>query len=169
VRLGSDLKRTHQARRLDYSSSPGWQPDCRGCRDDARVASVLRQPDCMRERTSWHAAIRLGCEFQRLVHPGLRGSLQRNVGGSINFKINSPASSYSIDIHRTGYYGGDGARLIASITPNIPVSQSQPACNTNTVTGLVDCGNWEDDLCYRGVKDYAQQYNAQTDGCPSYD
>ncbi len=41
-----------------------------------------------------------------------------------------------------GYYGGDGARLIASITPNISVSQSQPACNTNTVTGLVDCGNW---------------------------
>ena len=41
-----------------------------------------------------------------------------------------------------GYYGGDGARLIASITPNISVSQNQPACNTNTVTGLVDCGNW---------------------------
>ena len=41
-----------------------------------------------------------------------------------------------------GYYGGDGARLISSITPNIAVSQNQPACNTNTVTGLVDCGNW---------------------------
>ena len=41
-----------------------------------------------------------------------------------------------------GYYGGDGARLITSITPNISVSQNQPACNTNTVTGLVDCGNW---------------------------
>ena len=41
-----------------------------------------------------------------------------------------------------GYYGGDGARLIASITPNISVSQGQPACNTNTATGLVDCGNW---------------------------
>jgi methionine-rich copper-binding protein CopC len=65
-----------------------------------------------------------------------------NVGGSINFKISSAASSYSIDIYRMGYYGGDGARLITSITPNITVSQSQPACNTNTVTGLVDCGNW---------------------------
>ena len=41
-----------------------------------------------------------------------------------------------------GYYGGDGARKITSLTPNISVSQNQPACNTNTVTGLVDCGNW---------------------------
>jgi Domain of unknown function (DUF4082)/Bacterial Ig-like domain/Bacterial Ig domain len=64
------------------------------------------------------------------------------VGGTINFKIDSPEPSYSIDIYRMGYYGGDGARLIASITPNISVSQNQPPCNTNTVTGLVDCGNW---------------------------
>jgi hypothetical protein len=65
-----------------------------------------------------------------------------NVGSSINFKIESPASGYTVDIYRMGYYGGDGARLVASVTPNIAVSQSQPACNTNTTTGLVDCGNW---------------------------
>lgn len=41
-----------------------------------------------------------------------------------------------------GYYGGDGARLITSLSPDITVSKSQPACNTNTTTGLVDCGNW---------------------------
>src|SRR5262245_36886327 len=65
-----------------------------------------------------------------------------NVGNSVNFKIESPASSYAIDIYRMGYYGGDGARLVTSLTPNVSVSQGQPACNTNTVTGLVDCGNW---------------------------
>ena len=65
-----------------------------------------------------------------------------NVGGSIKFKIKSPATSYKVDIYRMGYYGGNGARLITSLTPNISVSQSQPACSTNTVTGLVDCGNW---------------------------
>jgi methionine-rich copper-binding protein CopC len=64
------------------------------------------------------------------------------IGASINFKIRSPASSYAIDIYRMGYYNGDGARKITSLTPNISVSQSQPACNTDTVTGLVDCGNW---------------------------
>ena len=66
-----------------------------------------------------------------------------NVGGSVNFKIKSPASSYAIDIYRMGYYGGDGARLITSITPDISVSQNQSAfCPTDAVTGLVDCGNW---------------------------
>src|SRR5208282_3772652 len=66
------------------------------------------------------------------------------------FMIQSPASSYTIDIYRIGYYGGDGARLITSLTPNISVSQNQPNCglaeganaDTNTATGLVDCGNW---------------------------
>jgi hypothetical protein len=65
-----------------------------------------------------------------------------NLGGTINFKIESPATSYKIDIYRMGYYGGDGARLITSLTPNISVSQNQPSCNTNTATGLVDCSNW---------------------------
>ena len=41
-----------------------------------------------------------------------------------------------------GYYGGDGARLVDSVTPDITVSQNQPACNTDTTTGLVDCGDW---------------------------
>jgi len=65
-----------------------------------------------------------------------------NVGNSVSFKIESPASSYKVDIYRMGYYGGDGARLVTSLTPSISVSQNQPACKTNTVTGLVDCGNW---------------------------
>src|SRR5215469_9255045 len=65
-----------------------------------------------------------------------------NVGGSINFKIKTSAATYAIDIYRIGYYGGDGARLITSLTPNLSVSQNQPTCSTNAVTGLVDCGNW---------------------------
>ena len=65
-----------------------------------------------------------------------------NVGQSISFKIKSPATAYAIDIYRMGYYGGDGARLVASITPNIAVSRSQPACTSNAATGLIDCGNW---------------------------
>src|SRR5215470_14028913 len=65
-----------------------------------------------------------------------------NVGGSVHFKIRTSAATYAIDIYRIGYYGGDGARLITSLTPDLSVSQHQPACSTNTVTGLVDCGNW---------------------------
>jgi Domain of unknown function (DUF4082)/Bacterial Ig-like domain len=73
---------------------------------------------------------------------GFADPLSVNLGGTINFKIQTPASSYAIDIYRIGYYGGDGARLIASLTPNIAVSQNQPGCATNTATGLVDCSNW---------------------------
>jgi hypothetical protein len=67
-----------------------------------------------------------------------------NIDGTINFKIHSTASagSYSIDIYRMGYYGGDGARFITSLTPDLSTSQGQPQCDTNNATGLVDCDNW---------------------------
>jgi len=58
------------------------------------------------------------------------------------FKIDTNASSYAIDIYRMGYYGGMGARKVASITPSASLPQSQPACLTSPSTGLIDCGNW---------------------------
>ena len=68
-----------------------------------------------------------------------------NIGGTINFKINTPAPSYHIDILRFGWYGGDGARKVAAnILPTAHLPQTQPPClvdNTNT-TGLIDGGNW---------------------------
>lgn len=73
---------------------------------------------------------------------GFADPLSVNLGGTINFKLQTPASSYVIDIYRLGYYGGDGARWITSLTPNITVSQNQPACATNNATGLVDCSDW---------------------------
>ena len=42
-----------------------------------------------------------------------------------------------------GYYGGDGARKIAAnIKPTARLPQTQPACQTFSDTGLIDCGNW---------------------------
>ena len=74
---------------------------------------------------------------------GFATSMSVNVGQTVNFKIKTPASSYHIDILRLGYYGGDGARLIASnIKPTASLPQTQPNCLTNSSTGLVDCGNW---------------------------
>ncbi len=65
-----------------------------------------------------------------------------NVGGTIGFKIDTTASAYSIDIYRLGYYNGDGARKIASVTPSASLPQHQPACITDSGTELYDCGNW---------------------------
>ncbi|WP_197523278.1 DUF4082 domain-containing protein [Actinokineospora pegani] len=63
-------------------------------------------------------------------------------GESLHFKVKTPATSYTIDILRLGYYGGAGARRQTTLTPTAVLPQSQPDCATQAATGLVDCGNW---------------------------
>ena len=78
--------------------------------------------------------------------PGLQGfatDISVDAGSTISFKIDSGnLKSYTIDIYRMGWYQGLGARKITSISPGVPLPQSQPACLTDASTGLVDCGNW---------------------------
>jgi hypothetical protein len=73
---------------------------------------------------------------------GYAAQFSVNAGETVQFKINTPARSYSIDIYRMGYYGGDGARKITSISPSAGLPQSQPPCDTDSTTGLIDCGTW---------------------------
>ncbi len=66
-----------------------------------------------------------------------------NVGQTESFKIKTEASAYHIDILRLGYYGGDGARLVAeNVQPTAQLPQTQPECLHESTTGLIDCGNW---------------------------
>ncbi|NUW42414.1 DUF4082 domain-containing protein [Nonomuraea rhodomycinica] len=65
-----------------------------------------------------------------------------NHGDTIDFKINTPATDYRLDIYRFGWYGGMGARLITTIQPSVPLPQTQPDCVSDAATGLVDCGTW---------------------------
>ncbi len=73
---------------------------------------------------------------------GFATDISVNVGQRIDFKIDTNASAYTIDIYRIGYYGGDGARKIATVKPSAALPQTQPACITDAATGLYDCGNW---------------------------
>ncbi|QXJ21549.1 DUF4082 domain-containing protein [Actinomadura graeca] len=73
---------------------------------------------------------------------GFSANFSVNVGQQVQFKVNTPASRYSIDIYRMGYYGGNGARKVASVTPSAALPQRQPSCLTDDATGLIDCGNW---------------------------
>lgn len=73
---------------------------------------------------------------------GFATDISVNRGSTISFKINTPASAYTIAIYRMGYYGGMGARKVANITPSAHLPQTQPACMTDTSVGLMDCGNW---------------------------
>jgi hypothetical protein len=70
-------------------------------------------------------------------------------GQTVDFKINTDASQYRIDIYRMGYYGGDGAREVATIHPNAALANNQPDpivdasyAHDSGSAGLVDAGNW---------------------------
>jgi hypothetical protein len=74
---------------------------------------------------------------------GFATSMSVNVGQAESFKILTPATRYHLDILRMGYYQGNGARkVVAALAPTATLPQSQPACLTDSTTGLVDCGNW---------------------------
>jgi hypothetical protein len=73
---------------------------------------------------------------------GFTTDISVNVGQTIYFKVSTTAIAYSLEIYRLGYYQGLGARFITSIMPSVQLPQIQPACLTDSSTGLVDCGNW---------------------------
>jgi methionine-rich copper-binding protein CopC len=73
---------------------------------------------------------------------GYATQMSVNIGSPIDFKINTNASAYTIDIYRMGYYQGNGARHIASVPVTAALPQSQPACIRDVATDLFDCGNW---------------------------
>ena len=73
---------------------------------------------------------------------GFSTDISVNRGNKIDFKIKSESNDYFIDIYRLGYYNGDGARKITSLTPLVSLPQAQPDCLRDEPTGLVDCGNW---------------------------
>ncbi len=73
---------------------------------------------------------------------GFATDISANAGETIGFKISSDSPKYRIDIYRLGYYGGAGARLVATVRPSVPLPQTQPACLRDESVRLYDCGNW---------------------------
>ena len=74
---------------------------------------------------------------------GFATQISVNRGSTVSFKVATPATAYRFDIYRMGYYGGNGARKVASgIVPTATLPQTQGGCLNDTATGLIDCGNW---------------------------
>ncbi|WP_242497807.1 DUF4082 domain-containing protein [Microbacterium protaetiae] len=73
---------------------------------------------------------------------GFSTDISVNAGSTIDFKIDTDASAYTIDIYRTGWYQGDGARFIQSIPVTATLPQIQPECISDVTTELYDCGTW---------------------------
>lgn len=63
-------------------------------------------------------------------------------GETVSFKVETDATDYRLDVYRMGWYGGLGARRVATVEPSATLPQAQVACLTEPATGLVDCGNW---------------------------
>src|SRR5207248_5179264 len=74
---------------------------------------------------------------------GFATDMSVNHGQTISFKVNDSAgAAYHIDIYRLGYYQGNGARLVTTISSAQTLQQVQPSPLTDQATGLVDAGNW---------------------------
>jgi hypothetical protein len=73
---------------------------------------------------------------------GFSTDISVGTGGTVGFKIDTDADDYSIEVYRTGWYQGLGARKIADVTPSADLPQTQPACLTDQQTELYDCGTW---------------------------
>ena len=73
---------------------------------------------------------------------GFASEISVEAGDPIDFKVDTDASAYVVTIYRTGYYDGDGARRIATLTPSAALPQQQPQCISDVATELFDCGNW---------------------------
>lgn len=73
---------------------------------------------------------------------GFATQMSVNRGSTIDFKIRTDASSYTIEIYRLGFYQGNGARKIADVTPSAGLPQNQPVCATDPATEIYDCGTW---------------------------
>ncbi len=77
--------------------------------------------------------------------PSLQGfttAMSVNRGERVYFKIKTNAASYRLHVYRLGWYGGLGARKVATLSPSVALPQAQPACLNEAATGLIDCGNW---------------------------
>src|SRR5256885_1142139 len=70
---------------------------------------------------------------------GYGSKISVNHGDSIDFFVTTTAASFTIDIFRTGWYQGIGARKLASLGSFPGVHQAIPP--PDSVTGMIAC-NW---------------------------
>lgn len=73
---------------------------------------------------------------------GFATQISTNIGGTVDFKIATDSTHYRLDIYRMGYYGGDGARKVATIDKSLTSAQVQPHPIVDMSRGLIDAGNW---------------------------
>ena len=110
----------------------GHQIVCENARQDA-------------DRSAWSGGRAPAWDIDKAGDASIQGyatDMSVNLGGRIDFKVDTDAPSFSVDIYRVGWYDGAGARRVASLPPSTIVAHPQPLCLTDPATEIVDCGNW---------------------------
>jgi len=113
---------------LLFVTLAGW-PDW-GCQAAERNPDVIRQENALPGSTDWQLTrIKLdsstGCRSS--VIEGYCSAQSVPVGGTIDlFVSTNPVANFQIEIFRTGYYGGRGARLMKALGPFTGKTQTTP-------------------------------------------
>ncbi len=71
---------------------------------------------------------------------GFGSKISVNHGDSLDLFVTTTAPTFTINVYRTGYYGGVGARLVQSLGSFTGVHQAIPP--PDPVTGMVSCTGW---------------------------
>ncbi len=71
---------------------------------------------------------------------GFGSKISVNAGDALDLYVTTTAPSFTIDVFRTGYYGGVGARLITSLGSFTGLHQAIPV--PDPVTGMISCTGW---------------------------
>ena len=110
------------------------------------VVVVMAAPFCSAQNPVQKENANPGTTGWQLSHPAVNREIEGyasltsvNIGGSINFSVSTTDSTFNIDIFRTGWYGGAGARLLRTVSNLTGVQRNTP--NPDPVTGMVEC-NW---------------------------
>ena len=126
--------------------SPGlcsrrWSCSSRAVR---RRRSPCQKPRRVRERAGRQARQPSGTSPARAI-PTIQGfatDISVDQGETVDFKIDTDATDYRLDIYRMGYYGGDGARKVATVQPRAAPAADPARLPDRRRDRAVDCGNW---------------------------
>src|SRR5260370_18152042 len=78
----------------------------------AQGLNPIQQENSLAGTPNWN---NFNASTQQDLINGFGSQISVNHGQSINFYVTTTASSFMIDIYRTGYYQGIGARLVQSL------------------------------------------------------
>ena len=75
---------------------------------------------------------------------GFASDISYAAGEAAAFYVKTESPQWRLDIYRMGFYGGSGARLVATVRPHARLPQAQPECNAENDTLLYECSNWRE-------------------------